>query len=83
MEDSASANISCLLSSEPELWQSLRMTVPGYPTWLMDAQTPSRRYDVSNDHTLTANDPLVVEISIIRTYQPANCLPFLLALGLN
>ena len=50
---------------------------------LMRAQTCSRRYDVSNDHTLTAVDPLVVEISIICTYQPANHLPFLLALDLN
>ena len=46
-------------------------------------QTLSRHYDVSNDHTLTAVDPLVVQISIIRTYHPANYLPFLLSLGLN
>ena len=46
-------------------------------------QTLSRHYDVSNDHTLTAVDPLVVQISIIRTNHPANYLPFLLSLGLN
>ena len=36
-----------------------RKIVPEYPTWLMGAQTSSRRYDVSNDHTLTTVDPLV------------------------
>jgi hypothetical protein len=46
-------------------------------------QTSSRHYDASNDHTLTPVDPLVVLISIICTYQPANYLPFLLSLGLH
>jgi len=46
-----------------------------------EPQTSSRHYDVSNDNTLTAVDPLAVQISIIRTYQPMNYLPFFAVAG--
>ena len=48
---------------------------------LLRLSSSSRRYDVSNDHRLTAVEPLLVSISIICRYQPANYLPALAVPG--